>query len=165
MRCAGKVGCCAGKPNPLQKLAGPAATQGYSRSLLEAVDSGLQVVESNRPQSLDEWLARAKSGVPLNSGTPLKPPGASGDLAPKTSTKRGLTPLIGVVVGAAAAARLGASAGAGRIERDSYRSRNRRILPVRMVTPEPSRCSISGTMYLRVVPSRSRTSATVNSAG
>ena len=44
-------------------------------------------------------------------------------------------------------------------------SRSLRMLPVRMVTPEASRCSISGTMYFRVVPNKSRTSATVNSDG
>ena len=46
-----------------------------------------------------------------------------------------------------------------------HRSRSLRMLPVRIVTPEASRCSISGTTYFRDVPSKSLTSATVNSAG
>ena len=42
--------------DPLPSLAELAAA-GYSPTLLAAVDSGLRLVEKERPQSLDEWLA------------------------------------------------------------------------------------------------------------
>ena len=60
-----------GQPDPLAKLAEPGAAKGYSQSFLEAVDSGLRVTESDRPQSLDEWLACAEAEAPA----PPKPPG------------------------------------------------------------------------------------------
>ena len=41
--------------DPLPTLAN-AGREGYSQALLEAVDWGLRVIETERPQSLDEWL-------------------------------------------------------------------------------------------------------------
>ena len=58
--------------DPLPKLAGSAEAEGYSKSFLEAVDSGLRVIESGRPQSLDEWLTRAEGGVWLDAGADLE---------------------------------------------------------------------------------------------
>ena len=43
--------------DPQAKLAASDAT-GYSSGLLEAVDWGLRVIEAERPQSIDDWLAR-----------------------------------------------------------------------------------------------------------
>ena len=45
-----------GRPDPLPKLA-ETVGDGYSRPLLEAVDLGLRVIETQRPASLDEWAA------------------------------------------------------------------------------------------------------------
>ena len=47
------------RADPQARLAlSPAA--GYSPGFLEAVDWGLRLVETERPQSLDDWLARAQ---------------------------------------------------------------------------------------------------------
>ena len=43
--------------DPLPKLA-ETAVPAYSQAFLEAVDGGLRVIETERPQSLDEWLVR-----------------------------------------------------------------------------------------------------------
>ena len=43
--------------DPLPRLA-ETAVPAYSQAFLEAVDGGLRVIETERPQSLDEWLAR-----------------------------------------------------------------------------------------------------------
>ena len=48
--------------DPLPKLA-DAGIADYSPALLAAVDWGLRVVETERPQSLDEWLAQWEGGV------------------------------------------------------------------------------------------------------
>ena len=48
-----------GQPDPLPRLA-DAAPKGYSRALLKAVDQGLELIETERPQSVAEWLARIK---------------------------------------------------------------------------------------------------------
>ena len=45
-----------GQPDPLPRLA-DTKIKGFSRPLLEAVDNGLQVIESDRPVSLDQWLS------------------------------------------------------------------------------------------------------------
>ena len=49
------------QPDPLPALAvsGPS---GYSKSFLEAVDWGLRVIETERPQSLDEWVSALSDG-------------------------------------------------------------------------------------------------------
>ena len=44
-----------GQPDPLAKLV-DLAPKGYSKALLEAVDAGLRVVETERPASLEEWV-------------------------------------------------------------------------------------------------------------
>ena len=52
--------------DPLPRLA-ETASSGYSQAFLEAVDWGLRVIETERPQSLDEWLAQlqdAEAGAP-----------------------------------------------------------------------------------------------------
>ena len=56
--------------DPLPRLA-ETAPAGYSRAFLEAVDWGLRVIETERPQSLDEWLARMES---VEAGNPPKVP-------------------------------------------------------------------------------------------
>ena len=43
--------------DPLSKLA-EVDREGYSPAFLEAVDWGLRLIETERPQSLDEWLSR-----------------------------------------------------------------------------------------------------------
>ena len=43
--------------DPLPRLA-ETAVPAYSQAFLKAVDGGLRVIETERPQSLDEWLAR-----------------------------------------------------------------------------------------------------------
>ena len=53
--------------DPLPKLA-EAPAMGYSPAFLEAMDWGLQVIETERPQSLDEWLPLlAKAARPRRS--------------------------------------------------------------------------------------------------
>ena len=50
--------------DPLPKLAN-AGGKGYSPEFLEAVDRGLRLIETERPQSLDEWLPRLeRAGTP-----------------------------------------------------------------------------------------------------
>ena len=52
--------------DPLPRLAETASPE-YSQAFLEAVDWGLRVIETERPQSLDEWLAQlqdAEAGAP-----------------------------------------------------------------------------------------------------
>ena len=60
------------QPDPLPALAvsGPS---GYSKSLLEAVDWGLRVIETERPQSLDAWVA-ALTGASTGGPVPREPP-------------------------------------------------------------------------------------------
>ena len=48
------------RPDPLTSLT-KMEVPGYSPALLAAVDAGLQVVESNRPQSINQWLAMIES--------------------------------------------------------------------------------------------------------
>ena len=47
--------------DPLPRLA-EAPSRGYSQPFLEAVDWGLRVIETERPQSLDEWVAALSDG-------------------------------------------------------------------------------------------------------
>ena len=71
--------------DPLPKLA-DAGIADYSPAFLAAVDWGLRVVETERPQSLDEWLAQweggvakaAKAGANSEGGKALGRPGAGG---------------------------------------------------------------------------------------
>lgn len=44
-----------GQPDPLKKLAG-ATVKGYSKTFLEAVEQGLEVIPSKRPGSLHAWV-------------------------------------------------------------------------------------------------------------
>ena len=59
------------RADPQTKLA-TAGVAGYSLGLLEAVDCGLQLVETERPQSLEDWLARAER----TTTPPVVEPGA-----------------------------------------------------------------------------------------
>ena len=60
------------QPDPLPALAvsGPSR---YSKSFLEAVDWGLRVIETERPQSLDAW-ASALTGASTGAPAPREPP-------------------------------------------------------------------------------------------
>ena len=49
------------RSDPLPRLA-EAPPRGYSQPFLEAVDWGLRVIETERPQSLDEWVAALSDG-------------------------------------------------------------------------------------------------------
>ena len=46
-----------GQPDPLPKLV-ETVREGYTRSFLEAVDRGLDVIAAKRPPNLDDWVAR-----------------------------------------------------------------------------------------------------------
>ena len=50
------------RADPQPRLA-PSPAAGYSPGFLEAVDWGLRLVETERPQSLDDWLARAQDTI------------------------------------------------------------------------------------------------------
>ena len=50
------------RADPQARLA--AGVAGYSSSLLEAVDWGLRLIETERPQSLADWVARMEKSVP-----------------------------------------------------------------------------------------------------
>ena len=72
-----------GQPDPLPRLSDTSA-DGYSASLLEAVDWGLRVIETERPQSLDAWTAHIEGAgsagpAPGGRGAPTaiqeRPPG------------------------------------------------------------------------------------------
>ena len=60
------------QPDPLPALAVSGPSE-YSKSLLEAVDWGLRVIETERPQSLDEWVA-ALTGASTGAPAPREPP-------------------------------------------------------------------------------------------
>ena len=45
-----------GQPDPMPQLT-EIKPEGYSRKLLEAMDWGLRVIETQRPSSLDDWVA------------------------------------------------------------------------------------------------------------
>ena len=64
--------------DPLPSLA-KTADGGYSLAFLEAVDWGLRVIETERPQNLDEWL------VPLNGSAAAGAPAAIAATATKTA--------------------------------------------------------------------------------
>ena len=62
-----------GRADPLEPLAA-AGVAGYSLNVLEAVDWGLRLIETERPQTLDDWLVRmhGSSAAPvgmLSEGT------------------------------------------------------------------------------------------------
>ena len=105
--------------DPLPKLA-EAGVAGYSPAFLEAVDRGLRVIETERPQTLDDWLAwmddaaSVKPSLPSKSATrpkrgkaagkradgPMPPEASAHPRAPKSS---GFNAKVGVLAGAAAA--------------------------------------------------------------
>ena len=59
------------QPDPVPRLA-DSLPDGYSKALLEAVDWGLRVIETERPQSLDAWAA-VLSGASMSRTTPGEP--------------------------------------------------------------------------------------------
>ena len=64
--------------DPLPRLA-ETAVPAYSQAFLEAVDWGLRVIETERPQSLDEWLARVEDIPAANRRTAPQLSASSGD--------------------------------------------------------------------------------------
>ena len=77
--------------DPLPRLA-ETAVPDYSQAFLEAVDWGLRVIETERPQSLDEWLARmedveAEPAEKPNISARSKREGTAGSAPPETSAR------------------------------------------------------------------------------
>ena len=73
--------------DPLPRLAETASSE-YSQAFLEAVDWGLQVIETERPQSLDEWLAQFEDdrlGHPRKRPNPPSAPHGRSPLSVKPS--------------------------------------------------------------------------------
>ena len=71
------------RADPQASLAA-AGVAGYSSGFLQAVDSGLRLIETERPQSLDDWLARmeqaatsAVAGPGTGKPSPLVPSSAA----------------------------------------------------------------------------------------
>ena len=56
------------RADPQKRLAG-AGLAGYSPGFLDAVDWGLRLIETERPQSLGEWLARLQESASANRDT------------------------------------------------------------------------------------------------
>ena len=83
--------------DPLPRLA-ETAPAGYSRAFLEAVDWGLRVIETERPQSLDEWLARMED---VEAGDAPKVPKAPA--RPAARKRKGFGTGVAWLAGAAAA--------------------------------------------------------------
>ena len=70
--------------DPLPKLAEVAAA-GYSPAFLEAVDWGLDLIETERPQSLHEWLPMLeRASTPSPAGSKLKQKGSQPASSPPT---------------------------------------------------------------------------------
>ena len=57
-----------GQPDPLAQLV-DLSPKGYSKAVLEAVDAGLRVVETERPANLAEWVAGVEGTGPTDRGT------------------------------------------------------------------------------------------------
>ena len=83
------------RADPQKRLA-TAGLAGYSPGFLEAVDWGLRLIEAERPQSLDEWLARLQDSTstkPAKAGNAQYDLGAAyadGDGLPKSLEKAAL---------------------------------------------------------------------------
>ena len=59
-----------GKPDPMPRLS-EVNPEGYSEELLEAMDWGLRVIETQRPSSLDDWVVALEGAtVPQPDSTP-----------------------------------------------------------------------------------------------
>ena len=67
--------------DPLPSLA-ETAGPGYSAALIEAVDSGLRLTEVERPQNIDEWLARVEDTPAANRLRASQSPAGSRDQRP-----------------------------------------------------------------------------------
>ena len=77
------------RPDPLPRLA-DAAPKGYAGALLEAVDRGLELIETERPQSVAEWLARIDGRIDGEEAREAgeAPPGPAPRAAPPASGGR-----------------------------------------------------------------------------
>ena len=84
------------KPDPLPRLA-EAASGGYSQPFLEAVDWGLRVIETERPQNLDAWAA-ALSGASGGLGPGKLPPEETPPPEPGVDLPARIAAAIAVVV-------------------------------------------------------------------
>ena len=51
------------RADPLERLAAAAGVAGYSPGFLKAVDLGLRLAETERPQSVEDWLALLEEGA------------------------------------------------------------------------------------------------------
>ena len=77
-----------GQPDPQPKLT-DLAPAGYSRPLLEAVDAGLRVVETERPASLAQWTAELE-GRPIGGRRSAEPsPGILAADTARPASRRG----------------------------------------------------------------------------
>ncbi len=88
-----------GQPDPLPELAAE-VTEGYTRSLLNAVDWGLRVIETERPRSLRQWWAAVEGETSpeaveaASSGAVAKPARAvAGSTGPRSVSASVTAPL------------------------------------------------------------------------
>ena len=92
--------------DPLPRLS-ETTSEGYSMSLLEAVDQGLEVIAADRPRNLDDWVRRL-ADVPASearrTATGRKPDAAQVDMKKPTGTRRGKARSAGLGVAALAVA-------------------------------------------------------------
>ena len=88
------------RADPLPRLADN-PPEGYSRSFLEAVDWGLRLSEEDRPQTLDEWVARLES--PAASTSDRVAPRPDDRRRESKPASKGRAAGIGVAVAAVAA--------------------------------------------------------------
>ena len=74
--------------DPLPRLA-EVGREGYSPTSLEAVDWGLRLIETERPHSLDEWLAALEGAAGRRQSGDSKPRQAKQPASPPTSCQTG----------------------------------------------------------------------------
>ena len=70
------------RADPQEQLAGTHVV-GYSLRFLEAVDSGLRLVETDRPETLDDWLARMEHSTSTGGLMGSRIPGEQGNAEPQ----------------------------------------------------------------------------------
>ena len=94
------------QPDPLPRLSETTA-EGYSMSLLEAVDQGLEVIAADRPRNLDDWVTRladVSTSEARRTATGRKPGAAQADMKKLTGARRGKARNAGLGVAALAVA-------------------------------------------------------------
>ena len=94
------------QPDPLPRLSETTA-EGYSMSLLEAVDQGLEVIAADRPRNLDDWVTRladVSTSEARRTATGRKPGAAQADMKKLTGARRGKARTAGLGVVALAVA-------------------------------------------------------------